>query len=81
MGEGKEERRQYINKNGKSCHVSPAIVEKFLGGVHYPSERYELIVNAQKKEAPDAVMELLIMLPNKTYTSPIDVTKEIGKLE
>jgi hypothetical protein len=61
--------------------VSPAIVEKYLAGMHYPAERKKLINNAQNKEAPDNVMELLNRLPDKTYTSPIDITKEIGKIE
>jgi hypothetical protein len=61
--------------------VSPAIVEKYLAGMHYPAERKKLINNAQNKEAPDNVMELLNKLPEKTYTSPIDITKEIGKIE
>ena len=61
--------------------MSPAIVEKYLAGMHYPAERKKLIDNAQNKEAPDNVMELLNKLPDKTYTSPIDITKEIGKIK
>jgi hypothetical protein len=61
--------------------VSPAIVEKYLAGMHYPAERKKLINNTQNKDAPDNVMDLLSKLPEKTYTSPIDITKEIGKIE
>ncbi len=61
--------------------MSPAIVEKYLAGMHYPAERKKLINNAQNKDAPDNVMDLLNKLPEKTYTSPIDITKEIGKIE
>lgn len=61
--------------------MSPAIVEKYLGGVHYPSEKKNLVNNAQNKDAPDDVMDLLNKLPDKTYNSPIDITKEIGKIE
>jgi hypothetical protein len=56
-------------------------VEKYLAGMHYPAERQKLIDNAENKDAPDDVIGLLNKLPNKTYTSPIDITKEIGKLE
>ena len=73
--------RQYTSKSNKSGHVSPAIVEKYLGGMHYPAERKKLIYNAQNKDAPDNVMDLLNKLPDKTYTSPIDIAKEIGKIE
>jgi hypothetical protein len=36
---------------------------------------------AQDKGAPNDVMDLLNKLPDKTYKSPIDITKEIGKIE
>ena len=74
-------RRQYTNRSGKSGHVSPAIVEKYLAGIHYPAEKKNLVDKAQNKDAPDDVMDLLNKLPNKTYKSPIDITKEIGKIE
>jgi hypothetical protein len=61
--------------------VSPAIVEKYLAGMHYPAEKKNLVDKAQDKAAPDDVMDLLNKLPDKTYKSPIDITKEIGKIE
>ena len=81
IGQGKGSRRQYTNRNGKSGHVSPAIVEKYLVGMHYPAQKNKLIDNAQSNEAPSDVMDLVNKLPNKTYNSPIDITKEIGKIE
>ena len=61
--------------------MSPAIVEKYLAGMHYPAEKKKLLDNAQTRNAPNDVIELLNKFPNKTYTSPIDITKEIGKIE
>jgi hypothetical protein len=61
--------------------VSPAIVEKYLKGMHYPAEKKNLADNATNKEAPTDVMDLINKLPEKTYHSPIDITKEIGKIE
>jgi hypothetical protein len=49
--------------------------------MHYPAEKQNLVDNAQNKAAPKDVMDLINKLPNKTYNSPIDVTKEIGKIE
>jgi hypothetical protein len=49
--------------------------------MHYPAEKQKLVNNAQNKEAPEDVMNLINKLPDKTYTSPIDITKEIGKIE
>ena len=61
--------------------MSPAIVEKYLAGMHYPAEKKNLVNNAKNKDAPNDVMDLINKLPEKTYNSPIDITKEIGKIE
>lgn len=45
--------------------------------MRYPAEKEKLVNNAQCKKAPDDVIN---KLPDKTYTSPIDITKEIGKI-
>lgn len=78
---GRGERRQYINRRGKSDHVSPAIVVKHLAGMRYPADKQKLIDHAQSKDAPDEVINLINKFSEKTYTSPIDVTKEIGKIK
>lgn len=49
--------------------------------MHFPSEKKNLVEIASDKDAPDDVMDMLNKLPNKTYRSPIDITKEIGKIE
>ena len=56
-------------------------MEKYLAGIHYPAERKNLVDKAKIRIPPDNVMDLLNKLPNKTYKSPIDITKEIGKIE
>jgi hypothetical protein len=61
--------------------VSPAIVEKYLAGIHFPTEKENLLNNARKKDAPEEVIVILSKMPDKTYRSPIDITKEIGKIE
>jgi hypothetical protein len=81
IGQGRGERRQYTNRSGKAGHVSPAIVEKYLAGMHYPAEKKRLVDNAQNKSAPDDVMNVINKLPDKTYNSPIDITKEMGKIQ
>ena len=81
IGQGKGSRRQYTSRNVGEGHVSPAIVEKYLAGMHYPAEKTKLVSSAQNKEAPSEVMNLINKLPNKIYNSPIDITKEIGKIE
>jgi hypothetical protein len=56
-------------------------VEKYLAGMHYPAEKKKLVDNAKNKDAPEDVMDLINKLPDKTYISPVDITKEMGKME
>lgn len=81
VGNSSGTRRQYTSRAGKSGRVSPAIVEKYLAGIHFPAEKKNLIDKAADKKAPENVMDMLKKLPSKTYKSPIDITKEIGKIE
>jgi hypothetical protein len=70
-----------MDRSGRSGHISPAIVEKYLVGMHYPAEKKKLLDNAQNKDAPNDVLTLIKKLPDKTYVSPIDITKEMGKMK
>ncbi|MGA2385114.1 MAG: DUF2795 domain-containing protein [Candidatus Bathyarchaeia archaeon] len=81
IGQGRGSRKQYTSRSVKPGHVSPAIVEKYLAGIHFPAEKKALVDIATGKKAPEDVMDMLGKLPNKTYKSPIDITKEIGKIE
>jgi hypothetical protein len=49
--------------------------------MRYPADKQKLIDHAQSKDAPDEVINLINKFSEKTYTSPIDVTKEIGKIK
>ena len=49
--------------------------------MHYPAEKEKYIDNAQNKDAPDDVMDLINKLSDNIYNSPIDITKEMGKME
>jgi hypothetical protein len=56
-------------------------VEKYLAGMHFPAEKKKLVDNAQNKGAPSDVINLIKKLPEKTYVSPIDITKEMGRMK
>ncbi|MCW4023754.1 MAG: DUF2795 domain-containing protein [Candidatus Bathyarchaeota archaeon] len=74
-------RKEYTDKSGNSGRVSPAIIEKYLAGIHYPATKSGLVSSAKTNNAPDNVMKMIDKLPDKRYSSPIDITKEIGKIE
>jgi hypothetical protein len=81
LGQAKGARHQHTDKRGRASHLSPAIVEKYLIDMHYSAEKKKLLDNEQNKDAPVNVIDLASKLPNKTYASQIDITKEIGKTE
>ena len=56
-------------------------MEKYLAGIHFPAEKKKLVDNAQNKDAPSDVINLIKKLPEKTYVSPIDITKEMGRMK
>lgn len=61
--------------------ASPAKIQEYLKGSHYPSNKQDLVNVAKKNSAPSDVMDILNMLPEREYISPADVMKEVGKKE
>ena len=75
------QRKKEEEKQCSLGHVNPAVVVKYLRGMHYPASKKNMMDSAQSKNAPNNVMDLIGLLPDKTYISPIDVTKEMGKIK
>lgn len=63
------------------ANVSPAQIQERLGGIDYPASKQDLIEHARKGGKDDEVVQVLNKLKDKVYNSPVDVTKEIGKVE
>ena len=62
--------------------VSPAQIQQSLDGVDYPATKQDLIRHAGKSgDKNEEVMKILKQLPDKDYNSPVDVSKEVGKIE
>ncbi len=62
-------------------YASPAKIQSCLKGAHYPSTKQDLVNLAKKNSAPEEVMAILNVMPNKEYSSPANVMKEMGKKE
>lgn len=61
--------------------VNPIEVQGSLGGVNYPASKQDLINHAQKQgNKNDKVVEVLNQIPDKEYQSPVEVSKEVGKI-
>jgi hypothetical protein len=61
--------------------VNPIQVQKFLGGMHYPAKKDEIVKHAKSKGADDNVMDTLEELPDDNFETPADVSKAIGQIE
>ena len=62
-------------------NISPAQVQDYLEGIDYPASKNDLKKHAKDHGADQEVMDLINKLSEKEYNSPIDVSKEVGKIE
>ncbi len=60
---------------GNPHKASPAAVERYLKGVHYPAQKDDLVYQAQGNGAPKGVMYVLNQFEDKNYNSTVDVAK------
>ena len=59
--------------------VNPIQLQKFLGGVDYPTDKQTLIDRARENGADDEVLRTLENLPFDEFNSPNDVSEAYGK--
>ena len=55
--------------------VNPIQLQKFLGGIDYPTDKQTLIETARKNGADDNVLETLKNLSADRFNSPNDVSE------
>jgi hypothetical protein len=66
---------------GNPDKASPATIEKYLKGIHYPAQKEDLINQAENNGAPQDAMNVLNRFEDKEYDSTVDVAKEVSKAE
>jgi hypothetical protein len=59
---------------------NPTQIQKFLKGVDYPVTKQDLLEMAQDEGADENVLNALQQIPDREYSSPVAVSKEVGKL-
>jgi hypothetical protein len=59
--------------------TNPIQLQKYLGGVDYPTDKNTLIERAKEKGADDDVIRTLRNLPVDRFNSPNDVSEALGK--
>lgn len=67
---------------GNPDKASPAAVERYLKGIHFPASKKDLVNKAKENDAPSDVMHVLDLFDDRReFHSPIDVAKEVGRVE
>ena len=54
-------------------------VYKFLGGIHYPATKQQLVDQARINQADDEAMSSLRDMPEREYSGPDEVSKVIAE--
>ena len=73
-------KKQKGMESGTSSMPNPIEVQKYLGGLDYPADKQTIIDHAQGEDAPMEVMDMLDQIPDFEYSSPADLTRELGKI-
>jgi Protein of unknown function (DUF2795) len=58
---------------------SPANMQKFLKGQHYPASRDNLVKTARQNDAPKEIIEWIQGLPEDEFGGPQDVMKAFSE--
>ncbi|MCA0370304.1 MAG: DUF2795 domain-containing protein [Proteobacteria bacterium] len=66
---------------GDPHKASPAAVERYLKGSHFPASKDELVDYASQNDAPDDVMDVLNNFSDQEYESVIEVAREVGRID
>jgi hypothetical protein len=57
--------------------LTPFRIQKFLAGLRYPAIKPEMLERARVLGADDQVMRALVGLPDRSYDSPIAVSRAV----
>lgn len=58
---------------------SPANMQKYLKGQHYPTKKDDLVKRAMNNDAPQEIIDWIRDLPANHFDGPQDVMKAFGE--
>jgi len=61
--------------------INPVQVEKLLKGLNYPASKQDVIKYAKQHGADENARQALQELPDRTYESPVGISKAVGEME
>lgn len=63
------------------AELSASAFQKYLRGMDYPAGKQDLVNQARKNNAPNAVIEVLDRFEDQTFHSAADVSREFGRVK
>jgi Protein of unknown function (DUF2795) len=66
---------------GDPNKASPAAIERYMKGIHFPAHKEDLLNQARDNGAPQDVLNVLDRFSEHEYHSPIDIAKEVKQAE
>jgi hypothetical protein len=78
----------HSTQTARSTGPSPALVQHYLHGMHYPASRDDLVNHARSQceggnhpqSECDRVVQVLSQLPEQQYQRPTDVSRAFGEM-
>lgn len=59
--------------------LTPFRIQKFLGGLRYPAAKPQVLEHARRRGADSPVLDALDCLPEREFTSPVDLSRQVGE--
>lgn len=79
--QNKQDQQQNANRGATVTVAISAEVEKFLKGMDFPANKQDLLRQAQGNAAPQDVLNLIKQMQDRMFNSPVDVSKEVGRIQ
>lgn len=61
--------------------VNPVDLERYLDGMTFPANKNDLRQKARDNHAPDVIIDIINNLPERSFTSPVDVNRAVDEIE
>jgi hypothetical protein len=81
--DGRAESGQKSSESGRGNpdKANPTAVERYIKGINFPADKSALENQAKQNGAPEDVMKILGRFESKEYNSPVEVAKEVSRIE
>lgn len=71
---------EHASEAGQKAAVSAADIQRHLRGIDYPAGKEGVINQAQKNNAPEAVLDILRKIKDQEFHSAADLSRALGEV-